>query len=109
MDILSQLVYTLRIAVSTHEGDASDVFTILIGKGMLWGNILGLALTAVQYFLHLIPLDAATYYVSYVPVTFPWLWLVALNLLILGVSMLTLLAPASLATRISPAKVMHFE
>ncbi len=83
--------------------------TILIGKGMLWGNILGLALTAVQYFLHLIPLDAATYYVSYVPVTFPWLWLVALNLLILGVSMLTLLAPASLATRISPAKVMHFE
>lgn len=83
--------------------------TILIGKGMLWGNIVGLSLTAVQYFLHLIPLDAATYYVSYVPVTFPWLWLIALNVLILGVSMLTLLAPTSLATRISPARVMHFE
>ena len=34
MDILSQLVYTLGIAVATHEGDASDVFTILIGKGI---------------------------------------------------------------------------
>ena len=83
--------------------------TILIGKGMLWGNILGLSLAAVQYWLHLIPLDASTYYVSYVPVTFPWLGLILLNLLILGVSLLTLLAPTSLATRISPAKVMHFE
>ena len=83
--------------------------TILIGKGMLWGNLIGLLLAGVQHFFHLIPLDAATYYVSYVPIAFPWLGLIALNLLILGVSMLTLLAPTSLATRISPARVMHFE
>lgn len=83
--------------------------TTLIGKGMLLGNILGLALAALQYYLHLIPLDPATYYVSYVPVTFPWLWLVLLNLLVLVVSLLTLLAPTSLATRVSPARVMHFE
>ncbi len=83
--------------------------TILIGKGMLWGNILGLTLAALQYYLHLIPLDAATYYVSYVPISFPWLGLLLLNILILGVSMLTLLAPTSIATRISPARVMHFE
>ena len=83
--------------------------TILIGKGMLWGNILGLTLAALQYYLHFIPLDATTYYVSYVPISFPWLGLLLLNILILGVSMLTLLAPTSIATRISPAKVMHFE
>ena len=82
---------------------------MLIGKGMLWGNILGLCFVAVQYFFRLIPLDASTYYVSYVPVTFPWIGLILLNLLILGVSLLTLFAPTSLATRISPAKVMHFE
>ena len=76
---------------------------------MLWGNILGLSLAALQYFFHLIPLDAATYYVPYVPVAFPWIGLILLNVLILGVSLLTLLAPTSLATRISPAKVMHFE
>ena len=83
--------------------------TILIGKGMLWGNILGLSLAALQYFFRLIPLDASTYYVSYVPVVFPWIGLVLLNALILTVSMLTLLAPTSIATRISPARVMHFE
>ena len=81
----------------------------LIGKGMLWGNIIGLSLAALQYFLHIIPLDASTYYVSYVPVTFPWLGLLALNALILIVSLLTLFAPTTLATRISPARVMHFE
>ena len=83
--------------------------TILIGKGMLWGNVLGLSLAALQYYLHLIPLDPATYYVSYVPITFPWAGLIALNLLILAVSLLTLLAPTSIATRVSPARVMHFE
>jgi lipoprotein-releasing system permease protein len=83
--------------------------TILIGKGMFWGNLIGLTLASVQYFLHLIPLDATTYYVSYVPVTFPWWALIALNILILGVSLLTLLGPTTLATRISPARVMHFE
>lgn len=82
---------------------------ILIGKGMLMGNLLGLALVAVQYFARLIPLEASTYYVSYVPIAFPWVGLVLLNMLILGVSLLTLLAPTSLATRISPARVMHFE
>jgi len=82
---------------------------ILIGKGMLWGNVLGLSLSMVQYFFRLIPLDPATYYVSYVPITFPWMGLLALNILILVVSLLTLLAPTSLATRISPARVMHFE
>ncbi len=82
---------------------------ILIGKGMLMGNLLGLALAAVQYFARLIPLEASTYYVSYVPIAFPWVGVVLLNMLILGVSLLTLLAPTSLATRISPARVMHFE
>lgn len=82
---------------------------ILIGKGMFMGNLLGLALAAVQYFARLIPLEASTYYVSYVPIAFPWVGLVLLNMLILGVSLLTLLAPTSLATRISPARVMHFE
>ncbi len=81
----------------------------LVGKGLLWGNIIGLALAALQYFTHLIPLDATTYYVSYVPIAFPWLGLLALNIGTILLSFLILLAPSAIATRISPAKVMHFE
>ena len=81
----------------------------LIGKGVLWGNILGLGLAAIQYFCHLIPLDAATYYVSYVPIAFAWGWIILLNILTIGVSLLILLLPSMIITKISPAKVMHFE
>ena len=56
-----------------------------------------------------VPLEAATYYVSYVPIAFPWGWIVALNVLTIGVSMLILLLPSMIITKISPAKVMHFE
>jgi lipoprotein-releasing system permease protein len=82
---------------------------LLVGKGMIWGNVLGLGLVALQYFTHLIPLEAATYYVSYVPMAFPWMWLVALNLGVLLVAWMIMLAPSAIVAQISPAKVMHFE
>ena len=82
---------------------------LLIGKGMIYGNALGFILAAIQYKYHLVPLDAATYYVGYVPIAFPWGWLLALNILTLAVSLLILLLPSMIITKISPARVMHFE
>ena len=82
---------------------------LLVGKGMLWGNVLGLGLVAVQYFTQMIPLDAAVYYVSYVPMAFPWGWLVALNIGVLVLSWVIMLAPSTIVSQISPARVMHFE
>ena len=82
---------------------------LLVGKGMLWGNILGLGIVALQYFTQAIPLDAAVYYVSYVPMAFPWGWLVALNMGVLLVAWLIMLAPSAIVSQISPARVMHFE
>ena len=82
---------------------------MLIGKGVLWGNVIGLGLAAVQYWTHLVPLEAATYYVSYVPVTFAWGWIIVLNVLTIGLSLLILLLPSLIITKISPAQVMRFE
>lgn len=82
---------------------------MLIGKGMIWGNVIGIGLCLLQYFTHIIPLDPASYYVSYVPMAFPWGWWGVLNIGTLLVSWLILLAPSAIITQISPAKVMHFE
>ena len=82
---------------------------LLVGKGMVFGNIIGLGLVALQHFMRLIPLDAATYYVSYVPMAFPWGWLIMLNIGVLAISWLVLLAPSAIVSQISPARVMHFE
>ena len=82
---------------------------MLIGKGMLWGNVLGILLCALQSLTHLIPLEASTYYVSYVPMAFSWGWWLLLNVGTALVSWLILLAPSAIVSQISPAKVMHFE
>lgn len=82
---------------------------MLVGRGVLWGNLIGCGLMCIQYFTHLIPLDAATYYVGYVPVLFSfWGWLLV-NIAAVTVSMLVLLLPSALVTRISPAQVLRFE
>lgn len=107
-----QLIGTLK-ALGANNRFVQRIFlaqaAMLILKGVLWGNILGLGLAALQYFTHLIPLEAATYYVDSVPVVFAWGWIVTLNVLTIALSLLILLLPAMIITKISPAKVMHFE
>ena len=107
-----QLIGTLK-ALGADNRFVRRIFltqaAMLIAKGVLWGNIIGLTIATVQYFGHLIPLEATTYYVSSVPVSFAWGWLIALNVLTIGVSLLILLLPSMIITKISPAKVMHFE
>ena len=81
----------------------------LIGRGMIWGNIVGLALCVLQYFTHVIPLDPTAYYVSYVPIRFNWLQWLLLNLGTLAFSLLVLVGPSHIVSKISPAEVMRYE
>lgn len=83
--------------------------TMLVFRGVVIGDAIGLGLCAVQYYTHLIPLDAASYYVDAVPVAFPWLGLVALNVGTVVVSFVIMILPSAIINRISPARVMHFE
>lgn len=107
-----QLIGTLK-ALGADNSFVRHIFLIqaalLIGKGVLWGNIIGLALAALQYFGHVVPLEAATYYVDAVPIAFAWSWIILLNVLTIGLSLLILLLPSMIITKINPARVMHFE
>ena len=81
----------------------------LIGRGMLWGNLIGLTFIVLQSQFHLLKLDPATYYVDAVPVEFNlWLYLL-LNVCTLIVSVGMLVGPSYLITRIHPAKSIRFE
>ena len=81
----------------------------LIGKAMIWGNIVGLGICALQYYFHIIPLDPVAYYVSSVPVTFNWLYILLLNIGTLVASVLMLVGPSYLITKISPATIIRYE
>lgn len=83
------------------------VFTI--GKGMLIGNLAGIALIAFQHFTGAVKLDPVTYYVSTVPVEFNLPIFFLLNVATLFISVFVLIAPSYLVSKIDPAKSMRYE
>lgn len=93
---------TIRIfgAMGASQWSIRKIFVIhasgMVFKGMAWGNAVGLGLIALQYFFKIIPLDAASYYVDYVPVAFTWGWFALINvgMAVIGVAMMAL--PAQL-------------
>jgi lipoprotein-releasing system permease protein len=80
----------------------------LIAKGMLIGNIVGLSVSWLQYNFQLIKLNAETYYVAYVPIQYDWLGFLLLNVGVFVICLVTMLLPAMLISKISPAKAMRY-
>ena len=81
----------------------------LIGKGMIWGNLIGLAFYVVQKQFGLFHLDPATYYMDTVPMALNLWHVLLLNAGTLLASILMLLGPSFLITRIHPAQSMRYE
>ena len=82
----------------------------LIGKGMLWGNFIGLTLCAIQYYTSIIRMpDPEAYYVATVPITFNWLYILLLNAGTLLASILIMIGPSYLITKITPANIIRYE
>lgn len=85
------------------------VSSFIIGKGMLWGNVIGLVICFLQARFGLIPLDPATYYLDAVPIDLSLGALLLLNIGTLLATLLMLLGPSYLITKIEPAKTIRFE
>ena len=81
----------------------------LIARGLLYGNVLGIGLCALQYFFKIIPLDAKYYYISYVPVSWHWDIVLGLNLIIFLVVTLVLIIPTLIISKINPIKAIKFD
>lgn len=80
----------------------------LIGRGMLWGNLIGLAICLAQKYLGLIPLDPQVYYLSQVPIEINvWHWIL-LNVGTLVVCLSALIIPSMVIARINPVKAIKF-
>lgn len=81
----------------------------LIGKGMLWGNAIGITFCVLQSKFGIFKLDPETYYVDTVPVSVNVWIFILLNAGTLLASILMLLGPSFLITRIDPASSMRYE
>ena len=99
-------------AIGAHDVSIAKVFLyyscIIIGKGLLWGNVLATVLCFIQQKFHIVALDPSMYYMNSVPIEFTWL-LVPMNIGIFVLSVLMLILPSMFISRIEPTKAIKFE
>ena len=85
------------------------VAVFLTGKGMLWGNTIGLLLCFVQQHWQVIPLDPENYYIEWVPIHLSCPMILLINVGTILITLLVLIAPSSLVAHISPTQAMQSE
>lgn len=83
--------------------------THVIGRGLFWGNIIGISLVMVQKYFGLIKLNPESYYVNIAPVDINLFYILLLNLGTVSICLLILLIPSYIITRITPSKTIHFD
>lgn len=85
------------------------VSAFLVGKGLLWGNVVGLSLCLIQKYFHVLKLNPEAYYIPYVPIELNIWYILLLNIGSLVVSMLMLLGPSYIVALIRPAQTVKYE
>jgi len=83
--------------------------TVLIAKGLFYGNVIGLGLAYLQQEYGFLKLDPETYYVSVVSVDINLLHIAGINILTVVICLLCLLLPSYLISRIAPNKAIRFD
>ena len=81
----------------------------LTGRGMMYGNIIGVLIILVQKYFHVIKLNPTTYFVDTVPVNISITHLILLNVGTLTITTMMLIVPSYLVSKISPDKTIRFD
>lgn len=81
----------------------------LIGKGLFWGNIIGLGIAYLQLKTGLITLDPSSYYIKTVPVNLELSHILLLNAGTMVAIIIMLLVPSQLISRITPVKAIRYD
>jgi lipoprotein-releasing system permease protein len=81
----------------------------IIGRGLLWGNIIGLGIVLLQQQTGFIHLDPTSYYVDTAPMELNLPLVALLNVATLVICIFVLIAPSYLVSHIHPARSMRYE
>lgn len=108
----TQMIGMLK-ALGSSDWSVRKIFlynaAYLIGKGLFWGNLIGIGMLLIQKYFKVIPLNPDTYYVTEAPVYLNLGYIILLNAGTLALCLIMLLIPSYIVTKISPVKAMRFE
>ncbi len=100
-------------ALGMTNWDIQKIFILdgayLIALGLFFGNVAGLSLCWLQSHYGLIKLSQETYYISQVPIYLNWVYVTLLNVGAFVVSMLMLILPSFITSKVKPAVTLKYE
>ena len=106
------MIGTLKVLGATNAS-VRKIFiqfsVMLVGQGLLWGNVLGLLFCWLQQKFHLISLDATVYYIDSVPIQFNWWLILAINVATLLISTLVIWGSSHLISIGKPSETIRYE
>lgn len=106
------MIGTLKVLGATNAS-VRKIFiqfsVMLVGQGLLWGNVLGLLFCWLQQKFHLISLDATVYYIDSVPIQFNWWLILAINVATLLISTLVIWGSSRLISIGKPSETIRYE
>jgi lipoprotein-releasing system permease protein len=82
-------------------------FIVVVGLGL--GNLIGLGLAWIQKTFGIVTLDEESYYLAVAPIRLEWLTLIGLNVVTFCVTLLFLVIPSYLVTKIDPVRAIRFK
>ena len=81
----------------------------LIGRGLLWGNSIGIGLLLIQKYFGIIKLNPESYYVNVAPVDINIFYILLLNIGTVFICLVVLLIPSYIIAKITPSRSIRFE
>ncbi len=83
--------------------------SFIIIKGIIWGNIIGIAIYFIQNTFGILSLNPENYYLDTVPMFLHPLHLIYLNVATICISYIMMIGPSYLITKISPVDAIRFD
>lgn len=100
-------------ALGMHNGDLRQVFlwraAFITLRGLVWGNVAGLALCFAQARFHLVKLSSEGYFLSEVPIGLAWGWWSLLNVGVVVAIVALLVLPAGAVSSVKPAESIRYQ
>ena len=100
-------------ALGMRRGSIIEVFVyramFIVLRGVVWGAIVGLAVSIAEHYLRLVPLSAEDYMLDAVPAALCWGWWAIAVVATVIITFIVMLLPAAFSARISPSETMRYE
>lgn len=82
---------------------------MIVGKGLLIGDFLGIGLCFIQKYCSIVKLDPSTYYIDSVPIEMNWLYILLINIGVLLISSIVIFGSSFLMSIKGPSSTIRWE